>query len=227
MPVCFGQNQTSSTKWTLKVNIIIFLPSWFAEVPIKLNLQHWTGIETVRRDNCLLVKNLVNDCLHKILIDRDVPGAVQYVKNAISDLLRNRMDLSLLVITKVGKSIESTDHAMVFLCYLLLEEHSDNWCECITKIIFELGAHMLALTGFNEDRRWLWSKGSSCWTCWKDAQGWVDIIKYIGGSVFTHLFFEKLDSCGKEKRSQCYNTWSFALYVPKHQIFYWNCTLTM
>ncbi|XP_027357165.1 DNA polymerase delta catalytic subunit isoform X2 [Abrus precatorius] len=58
------------------------------------------GIETVRRDNCLLVKNLVNDCLHKILIDRDIPGAVQYVKSAISDLLMNRMDLSLLVITK-------------------------------------------------------------------------------------------------------------------------------
>ena len=60
------------------------------------------GIETVRRDNCLLVKNLVNECLHKILIDRDVPGAVQYVKNTISDLLMNRVDLSLLVITKVG-----------------------------------------------------------------------------------------------------------------------------
>ncbi|KAF5751783.1 DNA binding nucleotide bindin isoform 1 [Tripterygium wilfordii] len=58
------------------------------------------GIETVRRDNCLLVKNLVTECLHKILIDRDVPGAVQYVKNTISDLLLNRMDLSLLVITK-------------------------------------------------------------------------------------------------------------------------------
>ncbi|WCJ37598.1 DNA polymerase delta catalytic subunit [Euphorbia peplus] len=58
------------------------------------------GIETVRRDNCLLVKNLVTECLHKILIDRDVPGAVQYVKNTISDLLMNRMDLSLLVITK-------------------------------------------------------------------------------------------------------------------------------
>ena len=62
----------------------------------------WTGIETVRRDNCLLVKNLVTECLHKILIDRDVPGAVQFVKNTISDLLMNRMDLSLLVITKVG-----------------------------------------------------------------------------------------------------------------------------
>lgn len=59
------------------------------------------GIETVRRDNCLLVKNLVNECLYKILVDRDVPGAVQYVKNTISDLLLNRMDLSLLVITKV------------------------------------------------------------------------------------------------------------------------------
>ena len=61
------------------------------------------GIETVRRDNCLLVKNLVTECLHKILVDRDVPGAVQYVKNTISDLLMNRVDLSLLVITKVGK----------------------------------------------------------------------------------------------------------------------------
>jgi len=59
------------------------------------------GIETVRRDNCLLVKNLVTECLHKILIDRDIPGAIQYVKNTISDLLMNRMDLSLLVITKV------------------------------------------------------------------------------------------------------------------------------
>lgn len=58
------------------------------------------GIETVRRDNCLLVKNLITECLHKILIDRDIPGAVQYVKNTISDLLMNRMDLSLLVITK-------------------------------------------------------------------------------------------------------------------------------
>ncbi|GMH07696.1 hypothetical protein Nepgr_009536 [Nepenthes gracilis] len=58
------------------------------------------GIETVRRDNCLLVKNLVTECLHKILIDRDIPGAVQYVKNTISDLLMNRLDLSLLVITK-------------------------------------------------------------------------------------------------------------------------------
>ncbi|KAM4114116.1 hypothetical protein ACJW30_04G045600 [Castanea mollissima] len=68
--------------------------------PEKFDKMDTKGIETVRRDNCLLVKNLVTECLHKILIDRDIPGAVQYVKNTISDLLMNRMDLSLLVITK-------------------------------------------------------------------------------------------------------------------------------
>ncbi|XP_071914321.1 DNA polymerase delta catalytic subunit-like isoform X1 [Coffea arabica] len=68
--------------------------------PNKFDKMDAKGIETVRRDNCLLVKNLVTECLHKILIDRDVPGAVQYVKNTIADLLMNRVDLSLLVITK-------------------------------------------------------------------------------------------------------------------------------
>ncbi|KAF5185052.1 Dna polymerase delta catalytic subunit, partial [Thalictrum thalictroides] len=68
--------------------------------PDKFDKMDTKGIETVRRDNCLLVKNLITECLHKILIDRDIPGAVQYVKNTISDLLMNRMDLSLLVITK-------------------------------------------------------------------------------------------------------------------------------
>ncbi|XP_057770162.1 DNA polymerase delta catalytic subunit [Salvia miltiorrhiza] len=68
--------------------------------PNKFDKMDTKGIETVRRDNCLLVKNLVSECLNKILIDRDIPGAVQFVKNTISDLLMNRMDLSLLVITK-------------------------------------------------------------------------------------------------------------------------------
>jgi DNA polymerase delta subunit 1 len=33
------------------------------------------GIETVRRDNCRLVQNVIETVLRKILIDRDVPGA--------------------------------------------------------------------------------------------------------------------------------------------------------
>ena len=62
------------------------------------------GIETVRRDNCLLVKNVITTSLEKLLIQRDVEGAKEYVKNSIADLLMNRLDLSLLVITKVGSA---------------------------------------------------------------------------------------------------------------------------
>ncbi|XP_061892445.1 DNA polymerase delta catalytic subunit [Entelurus aequoreus] len=58
------------------------------------------GIETVRRDNCPLVANLINTCLQKILIDRDPQGAVAHAKEVISDLLCNRIDISQLVITK-------------------------------------------------------------------------------------------------------------------------------
>ncbi|KAL5714576.1 DNA-directed DNA polymerase [Ranunculus cassubicifolius] len=79
--------------------------------PDKFDKMDTKGIETVRRDNCLLVKNLITECLHKILIDRDIPAAVQYVKNSISDLLMNRMDLSLLVITK-GLTQEAKNYAV-------------------------------------------------------------------------------------------------------------------
>lgn len=37
------------------------------------------GIETVRRDNCRLVQNVIETILRKILIDRDVQGAQEYV----------------------------------------------------------------------------------------------------------------------------------------------------
>jgi hypothetical protein len=39
--------------------------------------------------------------LHKILIDRDEQGAIAYVKGIIRDLLMNKVDMSLLVVTKV------------------------------------------------------------------------------------------------------------------------------
>ena len=68
--------------------------------PKKHDKMDTKGIETVRRDNCLLVRQVIETVLQKILISRDVPGAVEYVKSCISDLLMNRMDLSLLVITK-------------------------------------------------------------------------------------------------------------------------------
>ncbi|KRX57163.1 DNA polymerase delta catalytic subunit, partial [Trichinella sp. T9] len=58
------------------------------------------GIETVRRDNCPLVANVLNTCLEKILIDRDPNKAVEYTKMVISDLLCNRIDISQLIISK-------------------------------------------------------------------------------------------------------------------------------
>ncbi|KAL3688154.1 hypothetical protein R1sor_014463 [Riccia sorocarpa] len=79
--------------------------------PDKHDKMDTKGIETVRRDNCLLVKNLVTECLNKILIDRDIPGAVQFVKTTIADLLMNRVDLSLLVITK-GLTKTEGDYAV-------------------------------------------------------------------------------------------------------------------
>eukprot|EP00940_MAST-03C_sp_MAST-3C-sp2_P000851 g851.t1 len=69
------------------------------------------GIETVRRDNCALVRRVVETVLHKILIGRNVPGAISYVKNTITDLLQNKIDISLLVITKsMSKTADSADY---------------------------------------------------------------------------------------------------------------------
>lgn len=70
------------------------------------------GIETQRRDNCNLIRILVETVLNKILIERDIQGAVKYVQGIISDLLQNKVDLSLLVISKsLGKGANREDYA--------------------------------------------------------------------------------------------------------------------
>lgn len=66
---------------------------------------HWDkmdtkGIETVRRDNCALVRQVVDTVLRMVLMEHSVEGAISYVKQTISDLLQNKIDLSMLVITK-------------------------------------------------------------------------------------------------------------------------------
>ncbi|TTL57246.1 DNA polymerase delta catalytic subunit [Bagarius yarrelli] len=73
---------------------------YFSSSPTQHDKMDCKGIETVRRDNCPLVANLINTCLQKILIDRDPDGAVAHAKEVISDLLCNRIDISQLVITK-------------------------------------------------------------------------------------------------------------------------------
>ncbi|KAK4137683.1 hypothetical protein BT67DRAFT_415301 [Trichocladium antarcticum] len=68
--------------------------------PEKYDKMDTKGIETVRRDNCLLVQTVIEKVLRMILIDRDTPGAEEYVKDTISELLQNKIDMSKLVITK-------------------------------------------------------------------------------------------------------------------------------
>ncbi|KAL9067126.1 MAG: hypothetical protein Q9161_007118 [Pseudevernia consocians] len=76
--------------------------------PEKFDKMDSKGIETVRRDNCRLVQNVIETILHKILIDQDVQSAQDYVKDTISDLLQNKIDMSKLVITK---ALSKSDYA--------------------------------------------------------------------------------------------------------------------
>lgn len=68
--------------------------------PKKFDKMDTKGIETVRRDNCRLVQNVITKVLEFILEERNVPKAEKFVKQTIANLLQNRVDLSQLVITK-------------------------------------------------------------------------------------------------------------------------------
>lgn len=68
--------------------------------PDRFDKMDTKGIETVRRDNCRLVQNVITKVLEFILEERDVGKAERFVKQTIADLLQNRVDLSQLVITK-------------------------------------------------------------------------------------------------------------------------------
>jgi DNA polymerase delta subunit 1 len=84
--------------------------------PDKYDKMDSKGIETVRRDNCRLVQIVIETVLRKILIDRDLDGAQDYVKDTISNLLQNKVDLSMLVITKaLSKSDYTAKQAHVEL----------------------------------------------------------------------------------------------------------------
>ncbi|XP_012241018.1 DNA polymerase delta catalytic subunit isoform X1 [Bombus impatiens] len=76
--------------------------------PDKYDKMDCKGLETVRRDNCPLVANMMNTCLQKLLIDRNPNDALNYAKQIISDLLCNRIDISQLVVTK---ELTKTDYA--------------------------------------------------------------------------------------------------------------------
>jgi DNA polymerase delta subunit 1 len=76
--------------------------------PDKYDKVDCKGIESVRRDNCKLARHAVQGCIDKILIEKDIVGALEFGKGLISDLLQNKVDLSLLIVTKsYGRDAES------------------------------------------------------------------------------------------------------------------------
>jgi DNA polymerase delta subunit 1 len=69
-----------------------------SDKPDKLDAK---GIESVRRDNCGIVRHVVDRVLKDIIaIEPNIPKAIDFCKGVISDVLQNKMDLSLLIITK-------------------------------------------------------------------------------------------------------------------------------
>ncbi|KAF7239738.1 DNA polymerase delta catalytic subunit [Varanus komodoensis] len=66
---------------------------YFSSNPDTHDKMDCKGIETVRRDNCPLVANLINTCLQKLLIDRDPTGAVAHAKEDPIYVLENNLPI--------------------------------------------------------------------------------------------------------------------------------------
>ena len=75
MLACIGPNPKNTTRWTLKASR--YLSNCTLVQP-----ETDGAVQTVRRDNCRLVQTVIEPCLHKMLIDRDVKGAEEYVFSA-------------------------------------------------------------------------------------------------------------------------------------------------
>ena len=77
------------------------------------------------------MRNIVTTVLEMILIDRDERKAKDFVRSTIADLLMNRLDLSLLVITKVPLlyvHIALTPRPSVQGCFTCVLHRFQMWC---------------------------------------------------------------------------------------------------
>jgi DNA polymerase delta subunit 1 len=78
------------------------------------------GIETVRRDNCGMVRSVIDKCLKIILMERDTEKAAEHVRSTVRSLLTNEIDLSELIITKALHKTSET--AKVPLAHVVLAD---------------------------------------------------------------------------------------------------------
>ncbi|CRG99029.1 DNA polymerase delta catalytic subunit, putative [Plasmodium relictum] len=75
--------------------------------PLNHDKMDCKGIETVRRDFCILIQQMMETILNKLLIEKNLNSAIEYTKSKIRELLTNNIDMSLLVVTK---SLGKTDY---------------------------------------------------------------------------------------------------------------------
>ncbi|KAI0557880.1 DNA-directed DNA polymerase [Gracilaria domingensis] len=72
-----------------------------------ISKKRYAGVESVRRDDCRLVANVISTSLELLLKKQDLQKAIAMVKYTISDLLQNKIDISQLV---VSKALTKTDY---------------------------------------------------------------------------------------------------------------------
>lgn len=71
-----------------------------ASIPDKVENK---GLETVRRDNCVLIREILKKVLQMLLYKDEKESKMeiaQYVQKQISELVQNKIDISKLVISK-------------------------------------------------------------------------------------------------------------------------------
>jgi len=61
------------------------------------------GFVLKRRDNALIVKEIVGNAVKMILFEKNIAGSIEYVKRAIYEMLNGKYDIDKFVVTKTLK----------------------------------------------------------------------------------------------------------------------------
>jgi len=83
------------------------------------------GVEIARRDNCLLVKETMEEIVDTVMLKNDQPGARQIINNVLRELIGGRTNIGGLVISKsISKSDYKSDPLQVKLAMRMKERDS-------------------------------------------------------------------------------------------------------
>jgi len=169
MLVCCGQNQTTSTKWTLKVNITLYL-----RLGLLKCLLNWICIEQELKQ---FEETTV--CWSKTW------WMIVFTKYWLTETFQGLSSMSRMqfqIFTRIG---------WIYHSWLLQKwDHSEIWYECITKIIpLNLGLTCLLYQGL--------TKSGDDYKVKAAHVELAEKMRKVGSVIFHFWFFlrKKLDSC--------------------------------